>query len=453
MRRIDRRRTSATAVALALLATARLTSAAADSDADRIEALEQRVEELEAAASSEDREGADATAGGWLPSWADRVRVGASASAGYFHRDGVSPSDADSFEVWDARLFVDAELARDVSWGSQPLVRNVDLSFEWDLVRIGSLMNQVGELYADFQGVAGSSWWNAQVGRFQLPVGENYLRFSRGYRDNPFVSNTVGGPWWWDEGVRLYGASANGRVGYVASVSSGDTRLNADANDDPQGTLKLFAEPCDWLRLSASGLVSGQLGNPSEGAPGALWLGETWAMPIGSMSAVPVVVDGAIVADGPTQIDRTWLVGADAVVRPIDGLRIWLAGGRYAIESAGSGPYDRALVYWIAEVVAEGALVSDVLRPVYLGARASGLTTADSDRGYLLDFRMADTLGFNMHSLDEYSAVLGLRVGDHVRVRGEYTYQDVGLVESAGVAIATPRGDEHVFAIDVAVDF
>src|SRR5262245_595916 len=198
------------------------------SDADRIEALERRVGELEQAGTEHE----EAAVPGWLREWTQRVRLGGSASVGYFRR-GELPAEDHAFEVWDTRLFVDAELARDVEVAATPVVRTIGATVEWDLVRLGDLQNQVGELYADFQGLLGSSWMNAQVGRFQIPLGENYLRFSKGYRDNPFISNTVGGPWYWDEGVRLYGHDASGRFGYVASVSNGETDFNVDSNTDP----------------------------------------------------------------------------------------------------------------------------------------------------------------------------------------------------------------------------
>jgi hypothetical protein len=436
------------AVLLVLWAAAAAAQETADAEGDRIEALERRVAELEEA------ERADAASGGaWLPDWTQRVRLGGSASAGYFRRGELTPEDSNAFQIWDARLFVDAELARDVEVADATVVRTIGTTLEWELVRIGELENEVGELYVDFQGLAGSSWLNAQVGRFQIPVGENYLRFSKGYRDNPFISNTVGGPWWWDEGVRVYGQDAQRRVGYVASISNGDTRFNTDRNTDPQGTLKLFTDPRPWLHLSASGLASGEIGRTREAAPGALWLGETWAMTLGSRTAVPNFVDGLPVADGPNVIDHTWLVGADAVVKPLDGLRVWLGAGRYHIESAGSGRYDRDLHYWIAEVVAEGRLVSRALDPLYLALRANGLTTNDAGRGYLLDSRHADTLGFNMRDLSELSAALGVRIGPYVRVRGEYAFQDIDLVRGVTPDIRSEIDDEHWFAFDVAVSF
>ncbi len=445
MMRIERRSIAALPLLFAAAAAAQETP---DAESDRMEALERRVAELEEA------ERTDAESGdGWLPDWTQRVRLGGSASAGYFRRGQLTPEDSSAFEIWDARLFVDAELARDVEVADTTVVRAIGTTFEWDLVRIGELQNQVGELYVDFQGLAGSSWLNAQVGRFQIPVGENYLRFSKGYRDNPFISNTVGGPWWWDEGVRISGQESQRRFGYVASISNGDTRFNTDTNTDPQGTLKLFTDPWPWLHLSASGLVSGEIGRTSAAAPGALWLGETWAMAFGSRTAVPNFVDGLPVADGPNVIDHTWLVGADAVVKPLDGLRVWLSSGQYHIESSGSGPYDRNLYYWIAEVVAEGRLVSRALDPLYLALRANGLTTNDGSRGYLLDNRQSGTLGFNMRDLNELSAALGVRIGDYVRLRGEYAFQDIDLVRGVTPSIRSQIEDEHWFAFDVGVAF
>jgi hypothetical protein len=332
-------------------------------------------------------------------------------------------------------------------------VRNIGATAEWNLVRIGELENEVGELYADFQGLAGSSWLSTQVGRFQIPVGENYLRFSKGYRDNPFISNTVGGPWWWDEGLRFYGQDRAGRFGYVASVSNNDTRFNVDDDNDPQGTLKLYTDPWRWLHVSVSGLVTGEVGSDDDDAPGALWLGETWAMRFGRNTDVPNYVDGLVVPDGPNRISRTWLVGADAVLRPLDGLRLWLAAGRYRIEASGSGPYDRSLDYWIAEVVAEGNLVSPALAPFYLALRANGLTTGDGGRGYLLDMNYADSAGFNMRDLNEFSAALGVRIGRYVRLRGEYAFRDVALVRGVDAAIRSQVDDDHWFAFDVGVSF
>jgi hypothetical protein len=200
--------------------------------------------------------------------------------------------------------------------------------------------------------------------------------------------------------------------------------------------------------------LSGEIGRSDDASSGALWLGETWAMPVGSWTDVPSFVDGAAVGDGPNVIDHTWFLGADAVVKPLDGLRIWLAGGTYHIESAGGDRlYDRKLHYWVAEIVAEGRLVTPALEPVYLALRANGLTTGDSERGYMLYYHLDDAVGYNQRDLDEYSAALGVRIGKYVVLRGEYAFRDIELVRGVTPDIRSALDDTHWFGFDVGVAF
>jgi hypothetical protein len=448
---------------LALAAGLLAASARADEAAllEKIERLERRIEELEGRLEPTRAEPGPAEpvpaepglAGPEGFRWADRVRLSGSADTGYFDGQEDTFFDPGSFEIWDARLFVDAELGDAVELGGARLLRNLGLTFEWDLVRIGSLQNQVGELYVDFQGVLDSSWLGFQVGRFQIPVGENYLRFSQGYWRNPFVTNTVGGPWWWDEGVRAYGSTPDGRLGYVASVSDGETPFNTDRDADVQGTLKLFANPTPWLHLSASGLGSGQIGSGSSPAMGALWLGESWARAFGAGTALPNFSGGVAVPDGPNTLDHTWLVAGDAIAA-FPGLgQLWLAYGRYAIDSDGPGLYDRTLQYWIAELLLEGGLVAEVLEPFTLGLRADGLGTYDSDEGYLLDSRYASRLGYNMESITAYSAVLGWHLWRTVALRAQFTHQDIGLVSGVTPEMRGAARDADFFALEVGAHF
>jgi hypothetical protein len=295
--------------------------------------------------------------------------------------------------VWDARFFIDAELGEDVRVADTPLVRNVGFTFEWDLVRLGNLSNRVGELYSDFQGLGDSPWANLQVGRFEIPVGENYLRFSKGYRNNPFITNTVGGPWYWDEGVRLYGADPHDRFGYVASISDGETGFNADENADYQYTLKLFANATDWLHLSLSGEYTGRIGSKNTPGQGALWLGESWARAFGSGTSVDNYDHGVIVNDGPNRIDETYLLGAD------------------------------------------------------------GLGTYDANEGYLLDFRYRDDLGYDMESLNAYSAVVGWKMLRYVTVRAEYSHVLIDLVRGVPESIGRKAGSADSWGLEVGVHF
>lgn len=371
----------------------------------------------------------------------DRVRVSGSWLGTHFESGPGSQVESRSFPVWDAQLAVDVTLLEEADFAATRLVNAVGALFEWQFYRLGLPVETYGEVLLDLQGVAGSRWLNVQIGRFQIPVGENYLRFGVGYRDNPFISNTVGGAWWWDEGVRFYGGRDDGLFSYVASVSSGETPRSVSLEGGGQVTLKLITEPTRWLRLSASALWSGRTGAEGEPAQGALWLGEGWARAFGSGSPVPNFYDGRVIADGPDVLDRTVYLGADAVLTHPRGARLWLSYGTYEIDSSGRSLYDRRLHSWIAELVLEGRLATPALRPFYVAARANGVGTYDGDRGYQLDFRYAGRVGYNMRSLDAYSLGLGWRVTRWATLRVEYTFQQVGLVRGANDLIDLGRAD------------
>jgi hypothetical protein len=333
-------------------------------------------------------------------------------------------------ELWDARLFVDARLAEDLHAGSLPLARSVGASFEWNLYRIGYRDNDVGDAYVEIAGLGDSSWLSLQLGRFQLPVGEGYLRYGKGYRDNPFISNAIGAPWWWDEGVRAYGGDADDRFGYVASFTNGESDRDFGFDHGDQATLKLWGKPASWLYLSASALVGGR--QPGEGG-GSLWLGETWALPLGAITFLPSFDHGQPLPAAPG-LDGSTYFGGDAVLTHPRGARLWLSYGQAEFDSEGGSRSDRRIHTWLVELVLEGRLLSPELRAFWLALRANGLGTYDRDEGEVLDFGWAFSYGYNMRRLDAYSVGLGWRLTKWVTLRVEYTYQDVALVRGADAA-------------------
>lgn len=421
--------------------------AAAD-DSARIEALERRVNYLEDELAR--------TRGEWQAaevapedSWTDRVSLSGSVELGHYGGQENSVLDDAGYRVWDARLFLDAELGEDIRLGSLPLVRNLGLTAEWNLVRLGEVNNDVGDLYVDFQGVAGTTWLNLRPGRFQAPVGEAYYRYGREAARDPFISNTLGGPWWWDEGVMVYGGSQEGVLGYVASISNGETPFGYDDGSGEQVTLKLWTQPLPWLYVSASGLHSGEIGRGT----GALWLGETWGTWIGEETDVETYFSGLPQADATHGYARSTLIGGDVVLTPTEALRIWLAYGRYELEAEDGGAYDRTLHYGIAEAVLRGSVLGPLFAPGYVGVRADTLGTFDGDRGFLLDWRYGETLGYNMESYWAYSAVIGWQLGRYTIVRAEYSLRDIELVRGAPAAIRDAADNADTFSVELGVQF
>jgi hypothetical protein len=441
-------RTEALFAAALLLAPAGIRAATEAELLERIEQLELRIDDIETDAENRPYE----RSGGGAD-WTRFVRIGGSASAGYYGGQDQSYYEPDTFQIRDTRLFVDAQLGEEIELFEREVFRNVGFLFEWNLVRLGDLENEVGELYADFQGFLGSDAVNFQVGRFQIPVGEDYLNYSQGEADKPFISNPVGGPWWWDEGVRFYGSFSDGTFGYVASVSSGDTPFNTESSWGKQETLRLFVRPTDWLYASVSGLYSGRTGNNSSGASAALWLGETWARMFGAGTTVANYQDGGVVPDGPNVLIENWLLGSDVIMDFEDAMQLWLAAGRYEVNSAGGSFYDRTLYYWIAEAVFRGAWISEDLKPFYVGARGSGLGTYRDDEGYALDARLRPTLGYNMEALTAWSAVFGWELSRFLRLRMEYTLLDADLVTGVASDIRNESTRLDYFGVEVGASF
>ncbi|MDP3940295.1 MAG: hypothetical protein Q8R92_19440 [Deltaproteobacteria bacterium] len=415
-----------------------------EGDLQRFDALTGRLDDLEVAVQ-------ESSTG--VPRWVRDLRISGGANLGYFEGGDNSWFPDGSFQVWDSRLFVEGDLGRDISFGEKRVIRDISFLFEWDLVRLGELSNQVGELYVDFHGVFDTDWVNLQFGRFQIPVGENYLRFGQGYRDNPFISNTVGGPWWWDEGLKVYGAGYNGKLGYVASVTNGETPFNSSRDENKQLTLKLFTNPTRWLHLSASALRSGKLGSNSVPGLASLWLGESFPRAFGSGTGVPNFDHGVAVPDGPFQLENVSLYGADAILSFEDKVRLWLAYGIVGVDSEGPDIYDRNLSYWIAELILQGRLASPALTPLYLGVRANGYGTYDDNEGYLLDLNRAGTLGYNMKSLNAYSLVLGWHLTEKTTLKAEYTIQDIDLVRGVAPAMTSAAGRANYFAFELGFFF
>ena len=426
--------------------------------------LAQRLEDLERRDHDRSRsENAEQNDFGSLTEWARRIRISGSADTGYFYGGTDTPFQDTSFAVWDARMFLDADLGREIAVGDTTIARNAGFTFEWNIVRLGELQDgdqgpgPVGETYIELQGLGGSRWFNTQVGRFQIPVGENYLLYSKGYRNQPFITNTVGGPWWWDEGVRTYGSDDSGNYGYVASVSDGETDFEGDSSRDPQFTLKLYAKPTPWLYASVSALRSGRIGSDENGVPasGALWLGETWATPVGSFAPwIPVYQNGVATTGAPSnELDSTTLVGADLIFTHEKLGRLWLAYGHYSIDAAETTAFDRNLSYWIAQWTLQGDAIAPELAPFYIGLRANGLGTYDDDEGYVLDIRQAFTLGYNVSALQAYSIVLGWEMTRWTTLRAEFSHQDITLVDGTPRWIRDAARDANYFGIELGAAF
>jgi hypothetical protein len=417
---------------------------------DTVNQLERRIVELEGAKSS----GSARSGSAGAANWSERIRLSGSAELDYLQgRDtDYGLYDQGSTQIYDARVFLDADLGSDARVGEATVFRDAGFTFEWNLVRLGYTQNDVGDLYVDLRGLMAQEWLNMEVGRFQIPYGENYLRFGKGRAADPFIALTASPPWFWDEGVKLWGKSSNGHFGYVASVTDGEGGFNYEGNSSKQVTLKLSWDPAEWLHLSASGLRTGTLGSSGSPAFGSVWLGEMLPTAFGVASSVPSFDHGVAIPNGPNKLRNVVVLGGDAVLNFPDA-RLWISGGNASIDSHGPSVYDRDVLYWLAELIVQLRLISPTLDPIYLALRANGLGTYDADEGYLLDTRYGN-VGYNMKALNVYSVALGVPLGHHLVLKAQYAIQNIGLVNGIDDAeIREAADDADFFGMEIGVHF
>jgi hypothetical protein len=407
--------------------------------------LERRIAELESQPK------APVSAGG-AGSWAERVRVSGSAALGWLDGANGNIYEHGSVKLYDARFFIDADLARDARIGETLLFRDAGFAFEWNFYRVGMNANNAGDLYVDFRGIADQDWLNFTFGRFNIPFGEGYLRYGRGYYTDPFIALSNPSPWFWDEGAKLWGKFFDGKFSYVFSLTDGEGDANYLSNGSQQLTLKLAADPWEWLHLSVSGLRSGAIASDTSFDIASIWLGETIVSGFGAISGTPSFDHGVAIPDGPTKLHDIQIIGGDVIFKLPD-TRIWLAYGGATIDSAGGTTYDRDVIYWLAEALVQLKLISPSLAPAYFAFRASGLGTYSDDEGYLFDFRNG-AVGYNMSEYNTYALVVGMPIGEYITLKGQYAFQRIALVRGV-TDPAVKAAAEHAdfFGMEIGVHF
>jgi hypothetical protein len=443
--------------ALALFAGIALHAARAHADdadprAAELDQLHQEVEKLEKRITELETQQPAAVPASGAGAWAERVRISGSSNLDYLDGQSYGTFEHGSVDLYDARFFIDADLARDVKLGDSTAFRDAGFAFEWNLVRVGYLANNIGDLYVDFRGLADQDWLNLEFGRFQIPFGENYLRFGRGYYTDPFIALSAPPPWFWDEGVKLWGKFLDGKASYAFALTDGENAMNVLPNGSEQLSLKLAVDPWEWLHLSVSGLKSGVIGSNSSPAFASVWLGEMIPTAFGAASTAQSFQDGAPIGRGPNKLHDVTILGGDAIMKLPD-TRLWLSYGGAKIDSSGGTTYDRDLIYWLAELMVQLNLISPRLAPAYVAFRASGLGTYNDNEGYLLDVRDG-AIGYNMSELDTYALVVGLPIGDHMTLKAQYALQHIALVR--GITDSSIKeAAEHAdfFGMEIGVHF
>jgi hypothetical protein len=242
----------------------------------QIDTLSQQFRDLQ---TTQGTENPDATANSSGRLNFKNVNIGGEGGVGYSltQPQGYAPNG--EFQLYDARLFLDATVWEDVYFYSEVL-----------LAYPGQQNNnlELGELYVEFEDI--SKLWdkddqlNARVGQMNIPFGEEYL--TRNAIDNPLISESLLDFWGLNPGAEFYGRL--GKFSYVGAVQNGAEGGSNGAGGDKSLAGRIGFDPDERWHFSVSAMRTGNLKN---GQLSAMWFGNGYFRNIGSPATTKFHVD------------------------------------------------------------------------------------------------------------------------------------------------------------------
>ncbi len=390
-----------------------------------IEALSQRVGEIQKAGAKPEREsepddaarrGDDLATKASSPFTLGRVNLSGEGGVAFFHTGpgGMFPNN--EFRIDEARLFVEA-----------PVVDNVYFFGEINLAtrEEQDLQLRLGELYLDIENV--SQLWhtdhvlNVRAGRMYVPYGEEYL--TRYAIDNPFISHSLSDLWGVDEGLELYGRA--GKVSYAAAVQNGGIAETRDFTSDKSVAARIGFDPLDKLHLSISGMRTGEL-DVQQDQLSAMWFGNGFFRSLGSPATTRFQAN---------------LVEGDIQVRLARGQLRAFGGTVHYQDNDPAGRNRRDVYYYSFEAV------HDIIGKLYGGVRFSQIL---ADQGFPIvgngDF--GDYFfGPLTKDIWRLSLDVGYRWSQNLLLKAEYTFERGTTVDG------DTRNSEDLFALEAAFRF
>jgi hypothetical protein len=332
------------------------------------------------------------------------VLVTGEGAVGYFDAQAEGEYPDGEFVLDEAKLFLDARVLPSVFFFAELNVRERE-TMDDEQVRFG----EVYLVAEDLAPAWGEGLVNLKVGRFDIPVGEEYE--SRDAIDNALVSHSLADLWGFDEGVGLYGRK--GTWDYALAVQNGGNPAARDPNSDKSVAVRVGCEPVPALRFSVSAYRTGDL-DVSGDEMSEMWFG-----------------GGVFVPVGPPETTDTF----DAELWQADGRYRWKTGevsvfaGRIR-----AGDNDRAADHdvegWYASVEAR----QELTRRLYAAARYSCIEVdppgyplvGQGDQGLL--YRPDPPL---VESLWRVSVGLGYRWHARLVTKAEYSWERGDTVAGA----------------------
>jgi hypothetical protein len=204
-----------------------------------------------------------------------KVHISGEAGIVFFAGEANTQFPNEEFRVDEARLFVEAEVARDIYFFSSIFLFNRDMDNS-------NLF--VGELYVDWENPFGlenlDRLINFRAGQFPIPFGQEYEY--RYVMENPLVSRALQDIMGMDEGISFYGEV--GDFDYVLAIQNGGANSLRDFSTDNSITFRGTYNVNDQLSLVGSFHTTGNI-DSNRDRMSAIWFGGGLFQSIGSVSA------------------------------------------------------------------------------------------------------------------------------------------------------------------------
>jgi hypothetical protein len=206
----------------------------------------------------------------------------------------------DEFRVDDARLFVEAEVARNVYLFSELTLNQRESPDEF--FRLGECYIEVAELPVPW---SADHTFTVRAGRMDVPFGEEYQH--RDVMANPLISHSVTDFWGIDEGLEVFGRAS--RWDYTLAVQNGSHRTLHDFNRDKAVVARLGFTPRRGLRTSVSAMRTGDLARAADQLS-EIWIGNGFFRSIGAAATTSTFRANLAQLDGRYDWTGGHLLGA-----------------------------------------------------------------------------------------------------------------------------------------------
>ena len=357
--------------------------------------------------------------------WFKRIEISGYGAVGYSRTSKDGADRNGSFEMQEASLFIEADLAEAIVFfheleiGGSSLWRNIPGNGDNVTPQETYVVFRDPIFWAD-------QWEGAlrmKIGRIDAPYGEEYIK--QDAIDNVLIDFSANWPWGRSEGILFYGATEEGEVNYMAGIFNGNYARSQDNNVDKQYNLKATYEPTKHTYFSASYMYTGDVDVSSN------WFGGILVAPVNFAS---------------TEISAHMYELA-AKYKWDDSSSLWLTWGQ-VFQDDENNDLDRDLYYWTFQPLMY------LCEDMYLVGRYSAFGTFDSNEGYYVsawDFGKGQEYGFNVSSLQRFQIGLGYHIEQNVLAKLEYHRDYFDLID--GYSLPGVEDTRDFYGAQVVVKF